>query len=60
MKVESADVIDEGWRDWLRWSELIQPYTDGWMHEASKRTVAMLEADRGKNLGFARVVAKKA
>ena len=60
VKVESADVIDEGWRDWLRWSELIQPYTDGWMHEAGKRTVAMLEADRGKNLGFARVVAKKA
>ncbi len=58
--VESADAIREGWRDWLRWSELIQPYTSGWMHDTNERTIAMLEADRGKNLGFARVVAKKA
>lgn len=60
VSVESADTIEDGWRDWLRWSELIQPHTKGWMHDASKLTIAMLEADRGKNLGFARVVAKKA
>jgi SAM-dependent methyltransferase len=60
VSVESADTIEEGWRDWLRWSELIEPHTSGWLHDAGLRTKAMLEADRGENLGFARVVATKA
>ena len=59
MSVESADLMEEGWKDWLRWTQAIRPHTIGWMHEACERTMAMLAADRGKNLGFARVVVKK-
>lgn len=57
--VELAEVIPDGWRDWLRWEELIEPYTEGFLHDAGKRDRAMLEADRGKNLSFARVVGTK-
>lgn len=57
--VDLADAIPEGWRDWLRWEEIIEPYTEGFLHEAGKRNRAMLEADRGKNLGLARVTATK-
>ena len=45
----------------MRWSKLAGPRSpEEWMVEASRQEAAMLEADRGRLLGFARVVATKA
>ena len=59
--VDHADWIEDGWKDWLRFDEASVPHLEGWMHDAptkSRRRCSRL--DRGKNLGFARVVATKA
>lgn len=56
VRVETADALPEGWKDWAEWAEHTGPLSDGWMREASAREAAMLRADGGKLLGFARVV----
>jgi cyclopropane fatty-acyl-phospholipid synthase-like methyltransferase len=58
--VDRADWIEGGWEDWLRFCEVSAPHLEGWMHESAVKQSEMLRIDRGKNLGFARVVATKA
>jgi ubiquinone/menaquinone biosynthesis C-methylase UbiE len=57
--VDLADSIEEGWKDWLRFSEIKLPLaTDSWKKAATDE-VAMLRVDKGKRLGFSRIVATK-
>jgi len=58
VEVEVADDVEDGWADWLRFDELTAPRLDGWRKEAAERSAAMLRADGGQHLGFARVVAR--
>jgi hypothetical protein len=55
-----ADFLDDGWRDWLDWSEAVLETTD---NDAARRhvprEVAMLRADSGRHLGFTRVIAQR-
>jgi len=57
--VDHADLIDDGWRDWLQFNDFIAPFVEGWWIDDVARTHDMLEADQGKNLGFTRIVATK-
>jgi SAM-dependent methyltransferase len=56
--VEVADAVEDGWADWLRFNEITAPFLDGWRKEAAEREAAMLRVDRGRYLGFARIVAQ--
>lgn len=58
--VDHADAIENGWLDWQRFNDITTPTVTGWLHDAGLNTAAMLEADRGQVLGFARVVATRA
>ena len=55
-----ASFLEEGWRDWLDWSEVVLAITE---NEAPRRLVpreiAMTRADAGRHLGFTRVVARR-
>jgi cyclopropane fatty-acyl-phospholipid synthase-like methyltransferase len=55
--VDHADAIEDGWQDWLRFDEVTRPTLTGWRRQASIDSAAMLRVDRGKYLGFSRVVA---
>lgn len=57
--VDHADLIEDGWSDWLRFNDHTAPFVTGWMVEACQNTHDMLEADRGQHLGFTRVTATK-
>jgi SAM-dependent methyltransferase len=51
--VTAADMVRDGWRDWLWWDEACA--AEGFGHD--ERVAAMLRRDAGRNLGFARLVA---
>jgi SAM-dependent methyltransferase len=58
--VEAADWLEDGWRDWLLWSEVCaqeSPYE--WMARMARESVELLLADEGRTLGFARVVGRR-
>lgn len=57
VRVDHADAIEDGWRDWLQFNDLTAPAMTGWLAEAAAREHDMLEADRGRHLGLARIVA---
>ena len=59
VRVDLADAVPDGWKDWLRWDEIVAPFTSGWMREAGENSIAMLRADQGKLLGFSRIVGSK-
>lgn len=59
VRVEVADAIPNGWKDWLRWEKAVAPFLNGWMKNAGENTTAMLRADEGKLLGFTRIVGSK-
>ncbi len=57
--VETADLVPDGWLDWLRWAEVVGPLiAEGWMREAVLKEAEMLRVDAGRTLGFSRVVAR--
>ena len=58
--VDHADLVPDGWKDWLHFNDFIAPSVEGWWVEEVASTHNMLEADRGKNIGFTRIVATKA
>ena len=60
VRVDHAAWVDDGWRDWLRFTEECQPHLTGWRAEAAAGERAMLEADRGEVLGFTRMVGTRA
>ena len=59
VRVDLADAVEDGWRDWLRFSEVSEPTLDGWRKEAALNEAAMLRVDQGRRLGFTRIVATK-
>jgi len=53
--VRAADLVPDGWAQWLTWHEVCRDYGYPWYEpEASA-----LRADAGQNLGFVRVVARR-
>ncbi len=57
--VDHADLIENGWKDWLQFNDFIAPHVEGWWIDDVALTHDMLTADRGAELGFARVVGTK-
>lgn len=63
VRVTHADLVPGGWEDWLLWLEVAgrYGYPRGRDPDPSGNSeAAMLRADAGRNLGFARVVARRA
>ena len=55
-----ADFLQDGWRDWLAWSEAVLDNTDNEVaRRLVPREVAMVQADAGRHLGFTRVIARR-
>lgn len=59
VRVDCADAIEDGWKDWLLFDEASIPSLTGWRQAAATNSAAMLKTDQGKLLGFSRVVATK-
>jgi cyclopropane fatty-acyl-phospholipid synthase-like methyltransferase len=57
--VDHADMIEDAWRDWLQFNDFIAPHVEGWWVQEVAATHDMLLADRGTELGFARIVGSK-
>lgn len=55
VEVQSADMVPNGWQHWLRWNEVCEEHG----YPSGKGQIDMLRADRGENLGFTRVVARR-
>src|SRR5690606_36654945 len=57
--VETSEFAKDGWRDWLRWLEFVEPNLDEcWMKTNFQKEVQMLRADAGKCLGFVPLVGR--
>ncbi|GAA2419582.1 methyltransferase domain-containing protein [Streptomyces coeruleofuscus] len=60
VEVETADWLDDGWRDWLRWCEVVaEEHTDEWHVRMAGQCAEMLRLDQGRTLGFVRVVGRR-
>ncbi|MFF4401562.1 SAM-dependent methyltransferase [Streptomyces sp. NPDC001480] len=58
--VETADWLQDGWRDWLLWSEVCAEESPSeFMAGMARDSVELLRADGGRVLGFARVVGRR-
>jgi SAM-dependent methyltransferase len=61
VEVSCADLLPEGWQQWLLWNEVSREY--GYVPEPFQEWVVqeadMLRADAGRYLGFSRVVARR-
>lgn len=58
--VETADWLEDGWRDWLLWSEVCAEESPSeFMAGLARDSVELLRADQGRLLGFARVVGRR-
>ena len=60
VEVDHAEAITDAWKEWLDFERACQPFLEGWRQDSSAQEVSMLQADRGRYLGFSRVVATKA
>lgn len=55
-----AEFLEDGWRDWLDWSEAVLEVTENDVpRKLVPREVSMTRADHGRNLGFTRVIARR-
>jgi SAM-dependent methyltransferase len=72
VEAAQADLLEDGWRDWARWTEVCAdvdsehdfalsfPGQDrAALNERRRRQVEMVRLDAGRNLGFARIVARR-
>jgi cyclopropane fatty-acyl-phospholipid synthase-like methyltransferase len=50
-----AELMPDGWREWLLWEEICRDAGGGY----AESHIEMLRADAGRHLGFVRVVARK-
>ncbi|MFJ5779394.1 SAM-dependent methyltransferase [Streptomyces sp. NPDC093094] len=58
--VETADWLTDGWREWLLWCEVVADESrDDWHVRMAGQVAEMLREDRGRTLGFARVVGRR-
>ena len=51
MDIEVADTMPDGWQRWLDWHRAIAP--------DNREEIKALETDRGRNLGYVRVVGRR-
>jgi cyclopropane fatty-acyl-phospholipid synthase-like methyltransferase len=56
VEVQVADRTPDGWKLWRKWEEICY---DRYGKEYAQREVEMLSVDKGRNIGFSRVVARK-
>lgn len=60
VEVETADWLEDGWREWLLWCDVVaEESTEEFHVRTSRESARMLRADRGRTLGFARVVGRR-
>ncbi|WP_406196901.1 MULTISPECIES: SAM-dependent methyltransferase [unclassified Streptomyces] len=60
VEVEAADWLDDGWRDWLLWCEVIaEESPEEWHRTMARRVGEMLRHDEGRALGFVRLVGRR-
>lgn len=60
VEVEAADWQPDGWREWLLWSEVCaEESSSDFMADMARASAEMVRADRGRALGFARVVGRR-
>jgi len=59
VSVDHADLVPDGWRDWLQFNDFIAPRVEGWWIDEVAKTHDMLTVDQGTEIGFARVVATR-
>lgn len=57
--VDHAEMVEDGWRDWLQFNDFIAPHVEGWWVKEVATTHDMLVTDHGTELGFVRIVATK-
>ncbi|MFZ4156191.1 SAM-dependent methyltransferase [Streptomyces pseudogriseolus] len=58
--VETADRLEDGWREWLLWCDVVaEHHTDGTHVRMSRENARMVRADQGRTLGFTRVVGRR-
>jgi cyclopropane fatty-acyl-phospholipid synthase-like methyltransferase len=58
--VELADFLDDGWQDWALWDETCAQLSENeFVIENAGREAQMVRLDAGRNLGFARIVARR-
>jgi hypothetical protein len=55
VEVERADLLPDGWTEWLLWLEVCLEIGA----DADDTEARMLREDAGRNLGFSRVVARR-
>lgn len=55
VEVLSADLVEDGWKQWLTWLEISETFD--YPHDPQE--LKMLQADEGRNLGFTRLVARR-
>lgn len=55
VEIQHANHVPEGWKEWLKWLEVCAGQKAG----TSESEAAMLRADAGRYLGFARVVGRR-
>ncbi|MDQ1016076.1 methyltransferase domain-containing protein [Streptomyces afghaniensis] len=60
VEVETADWLEDGWRDWLLWSEVCAEESPSeFMADMARWSVELMHADVEHVLGFARVVGRR-
>ncbi|MEU3097362.1 methyltransferase domain-containing protein [Streptomyces sp. NPDC006967] len=60
VEVETADWLQDGWREWLLWCDVVAEESTQEFHvRMSRENGDLLRADRGRTLGFARVVGRR-
>ncbi|WP_171112777.1 MULTISPECIES: methyltransferase domain-containing protein [Streptomyces] len=60
VEVESADWLNDGWRDWLLWCDVVAEESPEEFHRTMSRRVGeMLRVDEGRALGFVRLVGQR-
>lgn len=59
VEVERADWIEDGWRDWMHWTETTLLHETAPLPDHARSEIEMLEIDAGRTLGFSRVVARR-
>jgi len=55
VKVDTADLVHDGWKHWLKWLEICAEQGA----PTSQKEAEMVRTDRGRNLGFTRITGRK-
>jgi SAM-dependent methyltransferase len=55
VKIEYADFLPDGWKDWLKWLEVCK--ASGYSYPPKE--AEMLSVDAGRHLGFTRLIARR-